>query len=498
MGPTQELQALFQQSFHYLLGMAATAGLGFISLPIFTRVFTVSDYGTIDLVQRIGLFAVSLSKGGLQHAALRFHDGVLFRASPEMERRHYSTFLLSAAAISAGVALVYSLVTLMGSGRWFGVELTSLLLLGGLLVGIRPVQSILTSFLRAEERTLEFVGVLLSNKAATILAACALLLLFGAHPAAYFAGAAIAEGVVAGVLLHRVTRRSLVHWDSHDTDLMRAGLLFGLPLISYEMAFVVLSSADRFLVRSLLDAQSLGYYSLACGLSQELNALLIGPLQLAIVPIYLRLWSTRGREETAAFLSAGLDAYWAVAAGICCLVALCARHAVVVISSAKFEPAAALIPLLVFGMLVFTGHVIMCAGLFIEKRTGVIALIVLGGAALDIALNVLLLPRLGLQAAAISSAASGIACTGGMWFASAKYLRLRLNFEALAMYGGAAAATWFALHRIDAGSALVTLLARGAGGAILYGGLLWMMDRRVRRVWGELARWCSWRFSDER
>jgi O-antigen/teichoic acid export membrane protein len=106
-----------------------------------------------------------------------------------------------------------------------------------------------------------------------------------------------------------------------------------------------------------------------------------------------------------------LDAYWAAAAGICCLVALCARDAVVVLSSPKFEPAAAMIPLLVFGMLVFTGHVVMCAGLFIEKRTGLIAMIVLSGAVLDVALNLLLLPRIGLYGAAISSAASGVACT---------------------------------------------------------------------------------------
>jgi O-antigen/teichoic acid export membrane protein len=492
---TQELRSLFQHSSHYLLGMAATAGLGIISLPIFTRVFTVSDYGAIDLVQKIGLFAVSLSKGGLQHAALRFHDGAAFATSPELERKHYSTFLLGAVAIATAMTITYGLATAIGSGRLFGAELTPLLLLGGLLVCIRPIQSILTSFLRAEERTLAFNGVLLGNKATTILAACGLLLMFGAHPAAYFAGAALAEGAIVYLLWRQLSRRSLIHWGDFDRGLVRAGLYFGLPLITYELAFVVLSSADRFLVRSLLDASSLGYYSLACGLSQELNALLIGPLHLAIVPIYMRLWSTRGQEETAEFLSAGLDAYWAAAAGICCLVALCARDAVVVLSSPKFEPAAAMIPLLVFGMLVFTGHVVMCAGLFIEKRTGLIAMIVLSGAVLDVALNLLLLPRIGLYGAAISSAASGVACTCGMWVASSRLLRIRLNFPALAVYGGAAVTTWLALHWIHTGSALATLVARGAAGALLYSGLLWTMDHRVRRVLRELVRMRPWRFS---
>ncbi len=50
---TNELKKLFQHSGHFLLGILGSLLLGFISFPIFTRLFSVSDYGTIDLIAKI-------------------------------------------------------------------------------------------------------------------------------------------------------------------------------------------------------------------------------------------------------------------------------------------------------------------------------------------------------------------------------------------------------------------------------------------------------------
>lgn len=69
---TDELRKLLRHSSHYLTGIVISLALGFISFPIFTRVFSVSDYGTIDLVAKVLPLLTALSKMGLQQSALRF------------------------------------------------------------------------------------------------------------------------------------------------------------------------------------------------------------------------------------------------------------------------------------------------------------------------------------------------------------------------------------------------------------------------------------------
>ena len=100
----QELKTLARQSSHYLFGLLSSLALGFISFPIFTRMFSIADYGTIDYAQKILLLVTALSKAGGQNSALRFYDREAFAADPGRARSFYSTMLLGVAGLSALMA----------------------------------------------------------------------------------------------------------------------------------------------------------------------------------------------------------------------------------------------------------------------------------------------------------------------------------------------------------------------------------------------------------
>src|SRR5689334_21155220 len=78
----REIGGLFRASSHYLAGLLGKLGIGFISLPIFTRIFSISDYGLIDLAGKVLLFLTALSKMGLQNSTLRFFNGKAFDTDP--------------------------------------------------------------------------------------------------------------------------------------------------------------------------------------------------------------------------------------------------------------------------------------------------------------------------------------------------------------------------------------------------------------------------------
>lgn len=481
-----ELRKLLQHSSHYLTGILASLGLGFISFPIFTRLFSVSDYGTIDLIAKVLLLLVALSKMGLQQSALRFYDGRLFASDRLAARRYYSTML-------GGMALSATCITVLFWGA-VGVApkslisrpLALLLCLASALILVRALTSVLWVFLRVQEKTKLYSVFTVIIKGASVAAICLSILLLGRSVLAFYSGTIFVEMAVAVALSAILLRGGLVNIGAFDVTLFRAGLAFGLPLICYELASITLDAGDRVLVRHYLGANTLGFYSLAYGMSDYVNNLLIVPINLALAPIYLRLWMTEGQARTSEFLSRGLDIFIMSSVGIFAVVAATAHDAVTLFASSKYHGAEALIPTLVAGLLIYTSHSFLSAGLMICKSTRTMAKLLAYSALLNVGLNCLLLPRMGVQAAAIATLLSYLFCVVLLARASFKLLPLRLDVRAIARYAFAAIVAWYAASRIEFPSSLANLVARSVVAFIVYSGLLYATDSRVRAVPGYL------------
>src|SRR6185369_14166470 len=136
---------------------------------------------------------------------------------------------------------------------------------------------------------------------------------------------------VAGLIVPLVTRGYL-RIGSVDHGLFKMSCAFGIPLIVNEIAFVILDAGDRALVQHYLGGNALGIYAVAYGLANMIQYLLLTPLNLAVLPVYLRIWNSGGQEKTIKFLSAGLDLLLMAAAGLLAIVSVTARDAVTVMA----------------------------------------------------------------------------------------------------------------------------------------------------------------------
>ena len=313
---SDELRKLVRQSSHYLAALVASLGLGFISFPIFTRVFSVADYGLIDFTQKILLLFTAASKMGLQNSALRFYNGQMFSADAQSARRYYSTMFFGVAVAAAGVGLLF-VGAVKSSPVWLiDAPIAALLCFASALIFLRAMESLLLSFLRIEERSKAYGATTVGIRAGTIAAVCLLLPLAGRSARTYLSGLMVVEIAAVVILSVLLVHRGLLGPGKFDFSLFRAAVAFGFSLIVSEVASIILDSGDRVLVRHYLGGAALGYYTVAYGLSVYVNDLLIAPLNLALLPIYLRLWTSEGREKTIEFLSVAFDLFLMAAAGV--------------------------------------------------------------------------------------------------------------------------------------------------------------------------------------
>ena len=476
---SSEIRKLFHHSSHYFAGLMGKVGLGFISLPIFTRVFSVADYGLIDFATKILLLLTALSKMGLQNSALRWFDGKQFASCRKEASRYYSTMFFGALFTSMLVALAFlGFCESVLRHRIPSYMLTIMVFVAGMTV-VRAIQSMLWSFMRIEERTKAYNISMVVGKMTMIAAICLSLPWLGRAAKTYFSGALAAEIGLALVLTAILVRRGVLSLLRFDWRLLGAGLLFGGPLIFYEISTIVLDAGDRVLVTHYLGVIPLGIYSVAYGLSAQMNDLLIFPLNLALFPIYMQLWTTKGQQATADFLSTCLDIFILAAAGVCAIVAVTVRDGVVLLASSKYAGAQTLIPVIVIGLLIYTMHVFLCAGLLIHKKTGTMAVLLFCSAAVNIALNCILLPRIGLMGAAIATLVSYAFCIAILGWASNRYLSLRIRWGSTCKYAITAALIALAVSRIELKPLFLNLVVRSFVAGVLYCGVLYVLEPRI-------------------
>jgi O-antigen/teichoic acid export membrane protein len=483
---TSELKKLLQHSSHYLSGILISLAVGFISFPIFTRAFSVSEYGTIDLIAKALLLVTALSKMGLQQSALRFYDGSAFSSDQASARRYYSTMLGGVVLTAAFATALFLGAVSLAPKSLINSSLKALLFLVSSLIAARALTALLWVFLRVQEKTKLYSAFTVATKVGTLAAICLFMPWLGRTIRAFYSGTILAEVAVVVILCVILFQQGLVKLESFDITLFRSGLAFGLPLIFYEIASITLDAADRILVRHYLGADALGRYSIAYGMSDYLNNLLILPINLALAPIYFRLWASEGQQKTSEFLSRSLDLFFMVSIGIFVLAATTSRSAVLLLASSKYLGAEVLIPTIVAGLLVYTSHAFFSAGLMIHKNTRVMARILAYSALLNIGLNCILLRRMGLQAAALATLLSYLFCVLLLGRASRKVLPLRIDLNAIGKYALAAASAWYAGSRVEVESVVGSLAVRFAITLAVYGGLLYLMDSRVRALPGQL------------
>ena len=395
-------------------------------------------------------------------------------------RKYYSTLFFGAVAVAVSVAVLFVAGLLVMPPSVLSRNLQYLLLITAALIITRSLQPTLIGFLRAEGKTMTFNIVEVSVRAATVLLACALLLTWKHNLTVLFSVTLLVESLAIVVLCWYLRQRDLLYWSAVDWSYFRIAAIFAFPLIGYELSSVILDSGDRLLVQRFLGAEQLGYYSAAYNISTYVEESLMVPINLALFPIYMKIWVEKGKEETQQFLSRSLNNFLALAVAIVCVVFLTSRDVVVVLASRKFQEAHHLLPILVIGLLIYAVHIFLNAALLIHRRTTTMTALVIYACVANLLMNLVLIPRMGIQGAAVATLLSYLLLVILMGRVSFRLLPLQIGYAAFLANLIAAAITYGVVSRITIEKALPSAMVKGSLGLILYGTLACILNPVVR------------------
>jgi O-antigen/teichoic acid export membrane protein len=270
---------------------------------------------------------------------------------------------------------------------------------------------------------------------------------------------------------------------------------YGIPMmIGYELAGVILNVGDRYVIEALLGSGPLGLYSAAYNMCDYVRNIFILSIGQAVVPIYMRMWVEQGAASTRAFLGQSLRQYVLLTAPVAAGVSAVGSELLPFLASDRYAGGVVVLPSVIAGMVFSGATAITGAGLFLHKRTLTIMTLVVTAAGLNVGLNLVLIPRVGILGAALATLIAYAFLLIVTTAFSQREVRVPLPWGALAKAGLLATAMYLIVVQVEAGGRLATLVAQVATGALVYGAALLAVDRDSRGQARELVERLRGRF----
>ncbi len=374
-------------------GHAIPAGLNFLLITISTFYLSPGDLGIIGLAEATAIIVAHLSSMALPGSLRR----LFFNADTDESRR-----LLISSILRGGI-----LIAIMGTAASMLLGPAIFNLIPADLPNFYPCFAYAIGY-QIWYRFLEYRLTLFQITEHPILFAV-LQILTGLTVFVFvFFFTVIMKGGASGFLLGRLVAVTLVtlmviygmrkhFYNGWSSDNFKMALKYSAPLIPHLLAITILNFADRFLLEVYSTTAEVGLYTLAYTLGLAMHLVTIA-FSMSWGPFFFQT-ANAGKEHYGKIYDLAGKAV-AISTAIAIFGVMISRDFVTLVFAEEYHPAASIVPLIIAGYLLFFLYSMFSHSVLHEKKTHYIALITMLTAAVNIVLNIWLIPNYGMAGAA--------------------------------------------------------------------------------------------------
>ena len=463
----------FKGLWGYLPANILQGIVGFATLMVFTRILSPEDYGRYALTFGICSLAQTTVFVWLQASMARFFivEGHQDPEAPRLYGTVYRLFVI--------VAVIFALVCALGLWLWpagpHGNPLKMAMGLGLGCVIFRSLITLVQEQRRAEGRVgqASMIDMIQTGGGFALGVLCAISGLGGASPV-------VGAGLIALLCLPFFARED---WGraargSFDLERAKAYAVYGFPVSASLILTLALYTVDRFLIAHYLSDADAGAYHAGFSLASRILDVLFIWFGAAGAPAMVHALETGG--EKALRLSARQQLKtmaFVLFPAVGGLIMVAPSFGTLMIGPALRAQALSVTPLISLGAL-FSGlntyYFLQAFTLARKTRLLVVAMAI--PAISNIALNVLLIPRMGLVGAALASCLSFGLGLAGSWLLGQRTLALPVPSFDLLKTAFCVAVMMGVIALLPSWGGVVELIVKGTTGVIVYGLLAYALN----------------------
>ena len=438
-----------------------------ILVPLITKTLGTHDYGIWSQSQITISLAMNLSLLGLTVSMLRFLPSKTNRE--EIQEEFYSVFYVIAAAslVMSIISIVFAdfIAAALFDGAADVVRVTGLIIL---------VYSLDTAFLtlfRAFQQVKLYSVFMIANTYGQV-GLIAYLALKG-HGILSIVVAVLAIQTLLLFILFFIVRAQ-IGIKKPRFSRIKDYFSFGLPAVPLLVASWVIASSDRYVIAYFLGATSVGIYSAAYTLG-GIILMFASIVAFVLPPVLSKLYDQGKVNEVKTHLSYSLKYLLALAIPFVFGATILAEPVLRLFSTAGIAGEGSLImPLITLGMILACASSVIYLILSLVKKMKIVGAIYIVAAVVNLGLNILVVPYLGIMGAAVTTLISYSLLLGLTTYYSFEEFKFTIDWRFIIKSLVASAVMSAAIWLMHPHSNLATVITVVAGVAV-YGIALWLL-----------------------
>jgi O-antigen/teichoic acid export membrane protein len=397
--------------------------LNFLLVPFYTHVFLPEEYGIVSNVYAVVALLNILFLYGLDSAFMKYAANKEDAPEKEIFSTPFLSVLVSSFLFSILIIILQEPIL-----SFLGVpgEFSFLIYFVSSILFIDALSAIPFIKLRLERKAKKFALFKFLNIAVNVLLNLVLVLILGFGVEAVFIGN-LAASLFSFFLLFPDIRKYFI--PEFNTELYKKLLKFGLPYLPAGFASIIIQVIDRPILEHLTDLHTVGIYQANHKLG-ILMMLFVNMFQFAWQPFFLQ----NAKEERAKEIFSRVLTYFTMTGSII-LVMLSLFISDIVqlnifgrtIIGPAYWGGLFIVPVVLLGYLFNGIYFVFTAGIFIKEKTIYIPFITAAAAIVNIALNLILIPYIGMMGSAIAALFSYIIMAVSLFFVTQHFYKI--NYE---------------------------------------------------------------------
>lgn len=395
----KEVKGIFTDMLKYapskLCGMLGNV----ITVPIYTSLFSTEQYGLYTISIAMLSFLCIIFSDWVGLSGLRF-----FRHHQlENDLPKYLTTLVTILTINMVLMFGISIIFKDSLYSFFHVPFKYFMAVLLLIIPV-AIRALLSQILRAQLKSISYTITTILNQFATILLTVFFAKFFHLEAASILLGMGVSITLIDILLLYQSEILKVFKFQKIEWKFIVPIMKYGIPIAATSLSAWIITQSNKFIMNSISGFSKAALVGVGYGLTLPILMTLFAMITVAAIPRIYNLYE--GKIDVRPIISKFLGYYILVALPVITIISVFNIEYTHLFTNVKFYEANILVPFFSFGVFFLAMTDYTTLQYHLANKTHIDFIIKLISGIIGVALNIILIPKMGLVGVGIATLAA--------------------------------------------------------------------------------------------
>jgi O-antigen/teichoic acid export membrane protein len=429
---------------------------------------------------------IAFSKMGIQNSIVRYYPEYN-TGDKNKQSEFFSTYFFSVLAIGVALFIIFVAFIPILTKKILSIDDPMPFYVAAFFLPLHGVFSAFGNFFRARQESVKFNLVTISEVYLPLFAGLLFMIFFGAKLVYFFIGGVIVKVIYLSYFGNNLNKDFGFRTSVISRNLVKNAFLYGFPLMLLELSSNMLAYGDRFIIKYYLESKDVAIYSVGYNLATYMANIFVVPINNALQVEYIEIWTKQGLKKTEEYLSRTCKVIMYFGTIFCVMMILNFMYVVLFFATSKYTESIKIAPFVITSVMIYSLYPVFGAGIYVSNKTKSLFYGVLFALFINISMNIILVPRMGIMGAAISTFAANILAALCIYLYARRSIKIRIGIIHVLLCFITGSLVYYLCQKIEFNNIVANVLSKSISSFCVYSAVLMYFDAEYKYYCKQVA-----------